>query len=208
MKLKIFKILNAIFCCVNLCLCAGVNKHIPALLMVFIISETWYALYHKVSFAKTETPKISFFKKFGAFLLDVIIVNVISLVVHWGALNMCGVGIDIYDFENIGVIELFEIYIIILQGPIAILAYFLYFGLFEKSKLQATPGKLLFRLKVQGNNGERITASQSFYRQLGKLNEVCGIGIIVYFFINMLLTKKLNGKCFHDMMGNSVVVKR
>lgn len=39
-----------------------------------------------------------------------------------------------------------------------------YFPAFESSRLMATPGKLLMRLKVVRPNGERLTFMQAFYR--------------------------------------------
>ena len=66
------------------------------------------------------------------------------------------------------------ILVMILTGPLAVLAGLLpvglpYFALFECSRLRGTPGKLLLGLKVTDEQGRNLSISRAMMRILGKM---------------------------------------
>lgn len=73
---------------------------------------------------------------------------------------------------------------------------------FESSPLQATPGKMLLRLKVQDEKGERISFLRSTARQLASLlsSMIFCIGYFMMFF-----TK--GRKTLHDILTKTMVVQ-
>jgi len=102
----------------------------------------------------------SIMRRFGALVIDGIIVSIIALV-----LNIIGVyslGLDI-------------------------LISLLYTPFFEASELQATPGKAVLDMRVVGMNGERITLKKAFIRYLMRI--VSGL-LLCFGFLMMLFTEK------------------
>ena len=61
-------------------------------------------------------------------------------------------------------------------GLFALIA-FLYYGLFENSTFQATPGKRLFGLRVTDMKGQRLSAGRAWFRQVSKLATLAMSGL-------------------------------
>lgn len=79
----------------------------------------------------------------------------------------------------------------------------LYFALFESSKLQATPGKLLMDLQVRDLTGVRIGFWQATIRVAAKLISAIpvGLGFVLPLFNDQR-------RALHDRMAGTVVVNR
>jgi uncharacterized RDD family membrane protein YckC len=77
-----------------------------------------------------------------------------------------------------------------------------YASLFESSKLMATPGKLLFAIRVCDLDGKRLTFVHAFKRQLAKIvsSLTFGIGYILVAFTQ-------NNQGLHDLLAKTVVIK-
>jgi uncharacterized RDD family membrane protein YckC len=86
---------------------------------------------------------------------------------------------------------------------IALLGVWLYFALFERSHLQATPGKLALGLRVTNVEGERIGFGRATGRYFGKLlsGAILDIG---YMMAGWTACKQ----GLHDMMAGCLVVRR
>ena len=78
-----------------------------------------------------------------------------------------------------------------------------YYGFFESSRLQATPGKLLLGLYVTDLEGDRV----GFFKAMGRYFGMIASGFIFGFgFLMCIWTKKK--QCLHDMMVKCLVVKK
>ena len=80
--------------------------------------------------------------------------------------------------------------------------YFVVLALFESSRLQATPGKLLVGLKVQNIDGTSITFFQALGRNLGKFLSAATIGL-GYVMAGFTERKQ----ALHDLLASTYVVK-
>lgn len=126
-----------------------------------------------------------FWRRFGAWLIDNILISVISLIVF---------GILFFVTGGSEAIILF-IYILALVGV------WLYYTLMESSSSQATLGKQAFRIIVTDDNGQRI----SFARANGRFFSKIISGWILYIgFIMIAFTSKKQG--LHDMMASTLVI--
>lgn len=85
---------------------------------------------------------------------------------------------------------------------IAILLNWLYFSLFESSKYQATPGKLLVKLKVTDDNYNKISFAKATGRHFSKILSglIFGIGFL-------LIILNDNKKGLHDIIAGTLVLK-
>ncbi len=90
----------------------------------------------------------------------------------------------------------------IISDIVVFIAGFLYFILFEGSVHQATPGKILFGLKVFELSGQKMSYCRSVGRSLSKVLSLVIVGI-GYFMI--AFTGKKQG--LHDLIAKTVVVR-
>ncbi|WP_425390274.1 RDD family protein [Ekhidna sp.] len=79
--------------------------------------------------------------------------------------------------------------------------YFGYYILFESSKLRATPGKLLIKIRIVNDDKSRSSIIQVTLRNLSKVLSllICFGGFIMIFF-----DKK--NRALHDYIGGTVVL--
>src|SRR5437868_2321872 len=101
-----------------------------------------------------------FWRRFGAILIDGIMIAIVGLL--FKIIGLYSVGLDI-------------------------LLALLYTPFFEASELQATPGKALLDMRVVSLTGERITFKKAFIRYLVRI--VSGL-LICFGFLMMLFTDK------------------
>jgi uncharacterized RDD family membrane protein YckC len=85
---------------------------------------------------------------------------------------------------------------------VSFLLIWLYEALLTSSSMQATPGKMVFGLRVTTVDGERIGFGRATGRFFGKI----GSGAIAYIgFIMVGFTERKQG--LHDMMASTLVVR-
>lgn len=108
----------------------------------------------------TTAEYAGFWRRFGAMMVDGILVALISVVFKVLALH--SLGLDV-------------------------LLSLLYTPFFEASELQATPGKALLDMRVVNLNGERITFKKAFIRFLVRI--VSGL-LLCFGYFMMLFTEK------------------
>lgn len=80
----------------------------------------------------------------------------------------------------------------------SLLAMWVYFALMESSKLQATGGKLLFRLRVCDYDFERISFLRAVLRYLARA--VLGVWLLVILFTNSM-------QSLHDLLTKTLVLE-
>lgn len=141
-----------------------------------------------------------FWKRFVAIGIDVVILSISYLIISF-ILSIVIVGIvHLTDnsFESeVSISSLLPVIFQLLSG----LTTWLYFGLFEKSKYQATLGKMILGIKVVNRSMERIGFGRAVARYWLRLlcNLTLGIGYIVIGF-----TKYKQG--IHDMIAGTYIV--
>lgn len=78
-----------------------------------------------------------------------------------------------------------------------------YWPLFESSVLQATPGKLLCRLRVADLAGRRLSFPRAFVRNVAKVLSLLPLG-----FGFLMIAVTVRNQCLHDKIAGTVVLKR
>jgi uncharacterized RDD family membrane protein YckC len=149
-----------------------------------------------------------FWRRLGAYLIDFIILAVVSQVLRFlwamvlGAPEVPVVSPEAPPEEQVAA----ALAALRASGPVSLvetLVNFLYFTFFEGSTLQATPGKLALGIRVTDTDGNRISYARAFGRTLGKIvsGMICLIG-----FIMIAFTERKQG--LHDLIAGTLVVKR
>lgn len=79
----------------------------------------------------------------------------------------------------------------------------LYYGLWESSPTQATPGKLALSLRVAGRDGRRIAFPRAAVRYWGKLLSTLLLGVG---FVMIAFTRRRQG--LHDLLADTIVLQQ
>lgn len=159
----------------------------------------------EISFKKINLGVVTilyagFWKRFAAILIDVVILSISYLIISF-ILSIVIVGIVHVTDNSLGsevsIGSLLPVIFQLLSG----LTTWLYFGCFEKSKYQATPGKMLLGIKVVNRSMQRIGFGRAVARYWLRLlcNLTLGIGYIIIGF-----TKYKQG--IHDMIADTYIV--
>jgi uncharacterized RDD family membrane protein YckC len=135
-----------------------------------------------------------FWKRFAAYLLDMIIVGSVTWVVSFVIGFIIGLMFA-GSFES----ELLILFLV----PVILILDWLYFALMESSSKQATLGKMALGIIVTDLEGKRIY----FGRATGRLFSKILSGIIIYIgFIMVAFTDKKQG--LHDIIAGTLVVMK
>ncbi|MGZ4035131.1 MAG: RDD family protein [Bacteroidia bacterium] len=90
----------------------------------------------------------------------------------------------------------------ILFGILNSLYHTVYFAWFESSFLQATPGKIIMKIKVMKRGGQQI----SFMRGVGRYwAKIISISVLFLGVISIFINEERQG--WHDMLANTLVIK-
>lgn len=159
----------------------------------------------KPAFAATKVPPpttpvytgdifsyAGFWKRFAAWLLDVIILSFIGLAVSFA-----------FDFVYFLTPIPFLWYVIISDFLIGIFMSTLYYSIFESSSHQATPGKMALGIIVTDIAGQRISFGRAVGRDLSKILSVLTLGI-GYLIIGF--TDEKRG--LHDYIAGTLVINK
>ena len=163
------------------------------------------------------TRYASFFKRFIAHLVDVFLANLLTgLLVIPVALSFLSGGLltrFIFDWEGIeswcdpevflhDILKVVPHPIILMWITVFILLYWLYFAIFESSRRQATPGKMMLGIFVTDIYGRRISFLRALGRTLGKVlsKAFCYLGYILALFTD-------RSQALHDMLANTLVLE-
>lgn len=92
---------------------------------------------------------------------------------------------------------------LIVLSIIDLIIFILYFALFESSNFQASPGKLLMKLKVTDNFSKKIDLIRALKRNCAKLLSAL---IIVVSFILTIIDE--DGKTLHDKFSGTIVMDK
>lgn len=146
---------------------------------------------HKIIKDEKITNYAGFWKRVGAFLIDMTIILVITFVIDfvYGAIFY-----DVVANDSPAI----DIFAEILGVAIA----WLYFSLQESSQKQATLGKLALGIKVVDLSGEKISFGRATGRHFSRILSA----ILLIGYIMVAFTKKKQG--LHDMVASTLVINK
>jgi len=151
------------------------------------------------------TRYASLLKRFVAFFVDTLITLAIPLILFI-ILRFMNHG-EFLDFEHsllIGWPGVNDVLVSALNWMfnIFVLINIVYFALFEGSRRQATPGKMLMGIFVTDLNGRRISWLRAFGRSLARILSliICFMGYLVALFT-------ARSQALHDIMAGTLVLE-
>ncbi|CAH0995613.1 hypothetical protein EMA8858_01736 [Emticicia aquatica] len=162
-----------------------------------------------------ENVKIAgFFKRFFAFIIDFLLVFIVSLFLTTIILKPFGgvlgiIGLEDFQFGEDLVKGAFEILmagfgaagVLLLVIVVIFLTGFFYDLLMIASPKQGTLGKMLFSIKVIRIEGDSLSIFESFLRTTLKFITGC-----VFIFLWLICLFNSKRQTFHDMLAKSIVV--
>lgn len=160
----------------------------------------------------SDSKYAGFWLRFVAFLIDSIILNMLTWILIIPLLGAVGIGIgastDGFDFSNMTEGDAIAIATAVMGaifagGLIGMVVNVIYFALMESSKYQATLGKMALGIKVTTTEGARIDLVKSIIRQIGKY--VSGVILMIGYIMAAFTDKK---QALHDMIASTLVVKK
>jgi uncharacterized RDD family membrane protein YckC len=146
--------------------------------------------------AESSSNFAGFWTRFGAYLIDIIIILVFSIGIGFvlGAfLYTSSSGYSSYS-DNSGFLVLFYL--------IYILVIWLYFAIQESSSYQATIGKRALNIKVVDKNGRQISFGKATLRTFVKFFPIVG------FFGMLVIAFSENKQGLHDMIAKTLVIEK
>lgn len=144
-------------------------------------------------------PYAGFPKRAVAWLIDGLLVITMSL----GTAAILGIiiGLTVYPLcPDVSVASAIATYA---GYAVGLTVYLLYYVGFECSHLQATPGKLVFSLRVTDLKGNKITPGRSLYRLVGKF--LSGFLFCFGFFLCGITERK---QTLHDILAHTLVLEQ
>lgn len=152
-----------------------------------------------------------FWKRVAAYLIDGLVLTVVSWLVILPVLGLVGIGASSMEYSEdmmmdeeaaAGMAAMVMGGMMMLFVVIAA-AGWLYFALMESSSKQGTLGKMALSIVVTDLNGNRITFGRATGRYFGKILS----GMILYIgYIMVAFTEKKQG--LHDMIAGTLVVNK
>ena len=134
-----------------------------------------------------------FWKRFGAAIIDYVILVAGSALLGWAAGYLYGQAVASLDektAEGIG-------------GIVGIIVWWLYYASLESSTRQATLGKQALGIKVVDRQGGRISFGRATGRHFAKI--VSGAILMIGYLMAGFTARK---QALHDMMAGCLVVNR
>ncbi|MCP3780656.1 RDD family protein [Paenibacillus sp. MZ03-122A] len=137
-----------------------------------------------------------FWIRTAAFLIDLIILTAIVLLIG-GAIYIIP---DLLGIKETGFIQ-----VLLMLWPLILwlLLPWLYCGLWESSKVQATPGKLAFSLVVVDKEGKRL----GFLHASGRY-WIKAISFVIAYIIYIVVAFTAKKQGLHDLCTNTFVVHK
>ena len=148
-----------------------------------------------------------FWKRFGAILIDGILLSIVQYVVLTPILVSMGVVSDVTDIANGGgdpmalVTKLMAIFSV--SSMIGWVVNILYFTFMESSNYQATIGKLALGIKVTDLGGQKLDFVKSLVRNLSKI--VSSFILLIGYIMAGFTEKK---QALHDMIAGTLVINK
>lgn len=134
-----------------------------------------------------------FWLRFFPFIIDSLLYLIAYKICRFFILHITGINLD--NFISTGMLNL------TLTSLVSTILWSVIFGLFESSKWQASPGKMLFKLKVAEMDGTRLNFAKGFARNFLKGFWILGLNIP---YMMAGWTKKK--QALHDIIVQTLVL--
>lgn len=151
----------------------------------------------------------SFLSRFGALIIDSIVIGCLQFIVVAPIMGMMGLGIasqvqdgEVSDEAAVGMVGA----AIAAMGTAMVMVYaisILYYAIMESSKSQGSLGKMAVGIKVTDMDGNRITFGKAFLRSIGKI--ISGMIMAIGYLMAAFTEKK---QALHDLIASTLVVKK
>ncbi len=148
-----------------------------------------------------------FWKRFGALLIDVILLGCVQWIVLTPILVSMGVVTDMTNMASgdgdpmAAMSKMMSIFSV--SSMIGWVVNIIYFSFMESSKFQATLGKMALGIKVIDLAGQKLDITKALIRSVGKI--ISGM-ILAIGYIMAAFTEKKQG--LHDMIAGTLVVNK
>jgi len=157
-----------------------------------------------------NTAKVEYAGFWWRFLANIIDSIIISFVSWIFVIPILGIfGVSLYSLKEAGFDpEQAELLIFPMIGLITTVSLmstvmqWLYFALMESSKYQGTVGKMVLKIKVTDEAGNRISFARATGRYFGKI--ISGMILMIGYIMAGFTEKK---QALHDMMASCYVIK-
>ena len=148
-----------------------------------------------------------FWKRFGAIIIDVLILGAIQWMVLTPILTGMGIISDVSEMAN-GDGDPFALVtkLMSLMSVASLISWvvnLLYFSFMESSKFQATIGKLALGIIVTDVNGQKLDFVKALIRNISKIISSC---ILFIGYLMAAFTEKK--QALHDMIAGTLVVNK
>jgi uncharacterized RDD family membrane protein YckC len=147
----------------------------------------------------SSTKYAGFWRRFVGWLIDILILTVIS---HWVlTLISSFISAPIPDTISLSAVfsALWPSAVALFIADFVVIA--LYYSILESSMLQATVGKWIAGLKITTLSGSRISFGKAFARRIYSILSI--IPIFIGYFVAGFTSRK---QTFHDMIAKTVVI--
>ena len=141
-----------------------------------------------------------FFRRLLAFMLDMLLVSIPSILLFGSMLTLQLENADVNPTD--AQIALLGITVLTAQ-LVSVLIAWLYYALLESGKYQATLGKRLLGIKVVGKNGQRISFARATGRFFAKA--LSYLTLYIGFIMAGFTSQK---RALHDLVAETYVVKK
>jgi len=136
-----------------------------------------------------------FWLRLAAYITDFIIIALLASVLRLFMPTVFQSSSDQYFFND---------FFVIIVGPVGFMVHILYYSIYDSSRFQATPGKMIVGLKVnktdQTKINFRLALGRTLFKMLASIGLTFGIGCIISGF-----TK--NKQALHDYAAGTYVIK-
>lgn len=153
-----------------------------------------------------------FWLRFVAYIIDVIVIQIIQTFLILPILGLIGLGIVTqgweFNFDQMNEMDAFTLIATIfsLVSSLILIAYaieVLYFSVMESSKYQATIGKMVLGLKVTDELGRPLEFPRALLRNFGKI-----ISAMLFMLGYILAGITRQKQALHDIIASSLVVSK
>jgi len=147
-----------------------------------------------------------FWRRFVAYLIDSIIIGIVSCLVFIPIFVVLGIGIGFSAMEEeeaAGFMLAPLIGYILFAGAVVAVGEWLYFALMESSNKMGTLGKMAIGIKVTDLNGNRISFGRATGRYFAKI--LSGMILMIGYIMAGFTEKK---QALHDMIASCLVVMK
>jgi uncharacterized RDD family membrane protein YckC len=141
------------------------------------------------------------FRRIAASIVDSIVIAILLILILTGIILIFEVQLETHFSQSIH--DFMYDFTSILTGITILLGNFIYYAIFESSKYQGTIGKIIMRIKIVTNQGEKISFATSFFRLLLFYLFAISPFYIINFF-TIIFTKEK--KALHDMIFNTRII--